>query len=107
CEDASDECWEEQHIHIILSISTLGCHICEGRTICIANQAKRWLTGVEAILKKNMIKMAERNWPLNHCCLKELADKMCRVKYGTVTKPNGDLVFPESGIGKNWTYQFV
>ncbi|KAI0045573.1 hypothetical protein FA95DRAFT_1465332, partial [Auriscalpium vulgare] len=45
------------------------------------------------------ISLAERGFPLNHKRIKEHVDEICRAKLGDK--------FPESGVGKKWTYRFV
>lgn len=71
-----------------------------GKTKAQSNADYGWLTPKEVeIVIEYIVEVGERGFPLSHKRLKEHVDKICHAKLG--------LKFPEAGIGKNWTNQFV
>ncbi|THU98936.1 hypothetical protein K435DRAFT_603135, partial [Dendrothele bispora CBS 962.96] len=85
---------------IHLNHNTLHSLVKGGHLRADVNAKKSWLTPDE---KEEVISYALEcaSWGhlLNHQRLKEHVDELCHVRLGSK--------FPESGIGKNWTYCFV
>ncbi|THU88830.1 hypothetical protein K435DRAFT_604063, partial [Dendrothele bispora CBS 962.96] len=64
------------------------------------NAEKSWLTQEETEeVIDYVLELASWGHPLDHRRLKEHADELCRARLGSA--------FPESGVGKRWTYRFV
>jgi Tc5 transposase DNA-binding domain len=88
----------EKPIH--LSYSTLQRLTNGGKTKAQSNADHRWLTPEEVeIVIEYIVEVGERGFPLSHKRLKEHVDEICCAKLGSK--------FPEAGVGKNWTDQFV
>jgi hypothetical protein len=64
------------------------------------NAEKSWVTKEEAEEVINYtVELASQGWGLDHRRLKEHVDEICRARLGSK--------FPETGVGKQWTYRFV
>jgi hypothetical protein len=87
---------------IKLSYVTLLRRANGGRSIHEFNATKRWLTDAEEkVVSDYSLELAARGFPLSHKRLKEHVDEVVRARGG------GSQIFPESGVGINWTSQFV
>ncbi|KAF5348174.1 hypothetical protein D9756_010739 [Leucocoprinus leucothites] len=65
-----------------------------------SNAERRWLSDEEEeVVIHYTQELAKMGFGLDHRCLKEHVDEICRTQYGSK--------FPEAGVRKNWTYHFV
>ena len=65
-----------------------------------ANAAKGWLSAAETqVFIDNILECGKQGFPLSHHQLKEHVDEILRAWMGAK--------FPEGGVGKQWTDQFV
>ncbi|KAJ7209936.1 hypothetical protein C8J57DRAFT_946444, partial [Mycena rebaudengoi] len=94
------ECLEQEGTAIALSKSTLQRRAKGGKTRREAHEFEGWLTKDEAqTVISFTIECADRGFPLSHRRLKEHVDQIAHARWGDR--------FPESGIGKQWTKDFV
>jgi hypothetical protein len=97
CAQVEKEFFSERGIHIKPNHNTLSNLVKGGRLHIDANGEKSWLTAEEADVVINYtLELAEMGHPLDHRCLKEHVDEICRAQYGPK--------FPALGVGKQWTY---
>lgn len=100
CNDFEKLYHEETGGTIKLSYSTLLRLADGGRTKAQANASRSWLTEGEAqLVIKDALDASARGWPLTHKMLKEHVDEILRTRLGHL--------YPEFGVGKQWTYRFV
>jgi hypothetical protein len=97
---AQRECLEQDKNIIQLSKSTLQRRVTGGLSRRQGHEHESWITKVEAdIVVTFTIECADRGFPLSHRRLKEHVDQLARARWGDR--------FPEEGMGKQWTKNFV
>lgn len=97
---AQRECLEQDKNIIQLSKSTLQRRVTGGLSRRQGHEHESWITEVEAdIVVAFAIECADRGFPLSHRRLKEHVDQLARARWGDR--------FPEEGMGKQWTKNFV
>ena len=100
CTLIEKEFFKETKKTVTLNHNTLR-NLANGGTIHLEfNAEKSWVTKEEAEEVINYtVELASQGWGLDHRRLKEHVDEICRARLGSK--------FPETGIGKQWTYHFV
>jgi hypothetical protein len=97
---ARKECLEQDKKIVELSKSTLQRRVTGGKSRKESHEYQSWLTKDEAeIVVSFAIACADQGFPLSHRWLKEYIDQIARPRWGNN--------FPEDGIGKQWTKDFV
>jgi hypothetical protein len=97
---AEKECLQQDKKKVTLSKSTLQRRANGGLSKKEAHEHESWLTKEEAeIVVVFAIACADRGFPLSHRRLKEHVDQLARARWGDK--------FPETGVGKQWTKDFV
>ncbi|KAF9053262.1 hypothetical protein BJ165DRAFT_1340031 [Panaeolus papilionaceus] len=103
CDCVQKEFFLETGIKIPISHSTLQNWVAGKRTHAELVKQQQWLLRAEERSVVAMcIKMALRGFPWSHCRLKEHVDLICIMKYGG---EDPIRVFPDDGVGVNWTAQ--
>ena len=100
CQEVSDAYFERKKIRIHLSHHTLNRLANGGVSISEHNTKKCWLTQEEEdVIVLFAMEMAERGFPLSPRRLREHAEQILRRRMGSL--------FPENGLGKDWTTRFI
>ncbi|PPQ83170.1 hypothetical protein CVT24_002378, partial [Panaeolus cyanescens] len=93
--------YEKTNNRIHLLFATLGHRVKGGRSRCNTMADRMWLSPAEKqTVVKFILEMAGCSFLLSHRCLREHVNAICRSKYPKE-------VFPQSGVGQNWTYRFL
>lgn len=100
CQEVSDAHFERKKRRIHLSHHTLNRLANGGVSISEHNAKKHWLTGEEEnVIVLFAVEMAERGFPLSPRRLREHAEQILHKRMGSL--------FPENGLGKDWTTHFI
>jgi hypothetical protein len=97
---AQRECFEQDKKTVKLSKSTLQRRVRSGQSRRAAHEHESWLAKEEAELVVSFaIECTDRGFPLSHWRLKEHVDELAQAHWGNK--------FPETGVGQQWTREFV
>ncbi|KAL4253004.1 Centromere and Transposable Element-Derived Protein [Pleurotus pulmonarius] len=99
CNFVERKCWEEKHVHIRVTKSTLERRVKGGKSQAQSNaERNRWLTEEEEdVIVKYAISLADQGWPLSRRRLEEHANLIIAARRG------GSF----AGVGGNWTHRFA
>ena len=100
CRQVEAQCFQLTTKLVKLSSSTLDRRVKGGRSHKEGHKGQRWLNDEEkeAVLQ-DIILNAQRGFPPSHRQIKEHVDIIAHAHYGNT--------FPETGVGKEWTYRFI